>query len=529
VSAPFNAWHNPVCVVWDGQKEVTVSLRELFADAHRFHGLAGSLTPLDRDSLLRLLYAIGAVILRMVPDSDWPEEAAFPQSGVDAFGAAFSPLFDITGEENGDRPFLQRWDRSPADLGLLGAPNRSIESIIKPLIQLHPHEPGSSSLDWAVRRDTRNTTTWPVVAQLLVTAWFQTKNGNGQDPWGGKHLKGSSGTWHTNPLAIHLVDPTNLARTLWANIPTSWVERDDLPLFLSPTRPHEPRSLPQDFAISPIDSVCRFTYAKTLPLLFVKEGVPLGFVIGEDSTIPVPLLAMDSKESLGLVHEGDPTRLYTEVTVKGRTERKPRGSWGARLSTSEGFEKWFRQENGVSAAIRGWRSGARLLSPRDDEMHNWQFGLYSETTDGKGNRQWADWSAVPAVFMSAGGEALEQIQRLLALAAECKSAMAFGLRRATGDSKTPAGLATTQSAFWSRTQPAVETLMAEQEQGGLTDEAMRSLASEIRRAALVSFELATAPLGTPSQIRHVARAQRWYAGRTLTLLNKSFPSSEEAT
>lgn len=522
----FNAWKDPWIPVTstDGSEQQS-SLCELYLSAQNLRGLGTGLTPLALDSLMRFLVSIGAVILRHVPRDGWGSPGKpldhFPASAVEAFGNEWERLFDLTGDHNGGRPFCQRWDRTLADLEALVTSKKPLESLILPLAQLHPHEPGGSSSEWSIRRDSRIHLDCPTITLLLVTAWFQTKNGNGRDPWGGKHLKGSANTWHTNPLALYFVDPSNLARTILANIPDAWIERDDVPVFLA----HSP--LPDDFAESMATSVTRFSYAKTLPLLIVEDEQPVGFVLGEDRTVPTPILAADEKASLGCVHERDTTRLYVTVRTKNRTDEKPRGSWGGQLTTTEGFERWFRADFGVSEAIHRWRSYQRVYTAPTGPSH-WQLAVFSETTDGKGNRDWTDWSTTVLDFADARGEPLGQIRRLLVLASNCRRSMVAAFKVASQDGQVPPGATTAQAAYYTAIAPVIDELIAEHARG-LTERVITGLAVEIRTAALRTFDAATAALATPANVRNVAQARRTYAAFTKKALHDDFPLLKEPT
>lgn len=518
----FNAWTQPWLPVRrrDGAEE-TLSLRETFLRAHDLAGLGSGFTPLDLDSLYRFLPSIAAVIARGIRDEDWTDQwettAQIPGYAIDAFGATFEARFDVFG----DRPFLQRWDRTPADVHALVGPKKTLLDVAKPIEQMHPHQPGDSSSKWSIRRDTRLATDPASLTMLLVTAWFQTKNGNGNDPWGGKVLKGSAGTWHTNPLAVHYTDPQSLARTIFANVPDAWLDRDDLPLFLDHT------SLPDDFATAHKESVTRFTYDKTLPLIVVADGAPVGFVLGADETITTPTLAADDKASLGAVHEHDHTRLYlvTRKRSKQGTEEvilAPRGSFGARLSSTEGFERWFRADNNISFAFNAWRNVRRVVSVSNRDEADWNVSMLSETTDGKGSRIWAAWDEMPLAFAGAEGATLSGIQELLAFASRCRGNFASCGRTATGDSKIPPLAVVGQAAFYTGLVPIISDFAAAVSTG--EEPALRDVAEQIARLAVREFEVTTDPLLTPSRIAAVAKARADFRRFTYSAFRKSYPT-----
>lgn len=156
----FNAWSDPWLPVDDQDSTSVVSLRDLFLRAHLLQGLGPGLTPLDRDSIYRLLVSLAAVILRECTDEEWDDavdESRFPARAVDAFDERFHARFAL----NGERPFLQRWDRTQADLAALfsldvddkkerAARAKARQTKLQPLGALHQHVPGGSSSKWAV-------------------------------------------------------------------------------------------------------------------------------------------------------------------------------------------------------------------------------------------------------------------------------------------------------------------------------------------------------------------------------------------
>lgn len=514
----FNAWSD----VWlpvlraDGQAD-RLSVKEFFEQAHELSGLGHELTPIDRDSLFRFLPAVGAVILRLSSDDEESPRLQFPVSGIEAFERSFQPLFDLSGERNGGRPFLQRWDRSPADIEQLLGRRKGLDKILSSLEQLHPHEPGGSSSQWAVRRASSDALDWPTVTRLLVTAWFQTRNGNGKDPWGGRQPKGSAATWHVNPMAVYYCHPSNFVATMLANMHEAWLERSDLPVFLD----HE--GMPGDFASAQKTSIYRFTYARSLPLLYIQDGSPLGFVIGADSGIPIPTLGANESESLGLIHEHDITRLYIEqkpTQKQPNPEPKPRGSFGTRPTTTIGFERWFRVEYGVVDALNTNRRIPRILEPADD----WELLIFSETSDGKGTRTWADWSSAPLMFVGPKEEQLAETRRLFEFTMVCSRKMRYGSKLAVGDSSSNSSPFSDSavSTLFTNIQPVVSRLIDVVANDGQPDS--MEFMTEIRRIAIVTFSAVTAPLLTLDNVVSVANARGYFARETKKELDKYRPA-----
>lgn len=499
----FNAWKQPwIPVVQRDDTQTTLSLRDTLLHLHELTSLGVGLTPLDLDSMYRFLVAIVGVLSRSIGDKEWPDDWAIwpddwaiPAHAIESFGERFGGRFEVFGE----RPFLQRWDKTGADIDAQITSKKTLQDILHPIDQLHPHEPGGSSSQWAIRHDSRDARDPATMTLLLVTSWFQTKNGNGQDPWGGKALKGSASTWHTNPMSLYYTHRDSLAKTVFANIPLAWLQRSDLPVFLS-------RELPGDFATSYKDSVSRFTYAKTLPLIYRKDGLAIGFVIGPENGIAVPTLGADDKTSLGVVHKRDHTRLYLEITSKsGPTTFKPRGSFGGRLTSTEGFERWFRADNGVSKATQNWQEIERILTPEDADLANWSLSVFSETTDGKGSRNWVAWDVMPLSFATAKGLKLTAIQTLFEFASECRRYFYTCGRTATGESKDVPAFIVGQSAFYSAIMPDIAKLADEFSKTGTAD--LREYAARVRTAACREFDATSRPFLTPSRVADVAKAR----------------------
>lgn len=502
----MNAWRDPWVSVWasDGT-EVVLSLRDLYRRAHELRGLGPGLTPLDMDSLLRFLPAIGAMILKEWGEPDDTEaiaEGRYPEEAIEAFEGSFDlSLFELFGP----KPFLQRWDKTPAEVDALVDGKKKFlthsmpsKSLLRPMEQLHPHVPGGSSAQWAVRRDPREAEDPAVLTTLLVTTWFQTKNGNSKDIFGCGALKGSVGTWHVNPLAVFLVDPSNLGHTLLANTPLEWLMGTSIPAFFD-----RAQRVP-DLAGQPRD-LYRCTYAKTLPLIYAVEGSPLGYVLGADSTIPIPELGADDKASLGVVHDGDHTRMYVVDAKKGTS--KPRGSFGLRLASSEGFNQWFREDRKTDESLQRVLGVARVLEP--DSLADWWVGLYSETSDGKGTRTWCDWSTLPAGPAGMDARARLQFSSLMGLVSKARGAVFYGLKTASGDSQTPAAVDMAQAALFARIESVLTDalhLLAEN-----AESTMRDHAQQLVRIAIESFHASTETYATPQNIAAVAMARSTFA------------------
>lgn len=518
----MNAWNEPWLVVRTNDRATpTVSLRELYLRAHEFTGLGPGLTPLDTDSLLRLLPAIGAVVLRSMEEADdaATNEGRYPLEAIEAFESTFDlSLFDLFGE----KPFLQRWDKSPADVDVLvdgkktfltrEAVAKSGKALLRPMEQLHPSEPGASSAQWAIRRDLRDASDRAELITLLVTTWFQTKNGNSKDIFGSGAPKGSVGTWHVNPLAVYLIDPLSLGRTLMANTPLEWLQGDTLPAFFD--RAPAEQAL-RDLAAQPLD-LYRCTYAKTLPLVYPVDGVPAGFVLGADSGIPVPPLSGDVKEALGMIHDGDHTRMYVVDDKKGT--RKARGSFGLRLASAEGFNQWFRDDRKTDESLKQVLSLPRLLEP--ETLTGWEIGLFSETSDGKGTRTWCDWSTLPANPAGADVMARTAFSTLMGLASKARGAIYYGLKVASGDSQTPASVDMAQGAFFANIEQVLTEALYDLDQG--REVPMRPYADRVLQIAIDTFEAVTEVYATPQSIAVVSLARSGFARSVRASLDSTY-------
>ncbi|MEJ7689332.1 MAG: type I-E CRISPR-associated protein Cse1/CasA [Nocardioidaceae bacterium] len=150
-------------VVLPTGEQITLGLMDLFGGAHEIAALGSPLTPLDRDTLMRFLPSVAALVLREIEDEDARldvgDTGQFPADAVNAFADRWEDFFHLTHLEH---PFLQRWDVHRGDLDALVSKAKMLihadpaKAILKPLEQMHPHAPGGSSAHWAIRRDPRD-------------------------------------------------------------------------------------------------------------------------------------------------------------------------------------------------------------------------------------------------------------------------------------------------------------------------------------------------------------------------------------
>lgn len=511
----FNAWHQPWLPVARGATCTRISLREFYTNSSTYSGLGSGLSPLDHDALHRLLAGVGAVIARDLPRRDLARHAeagTFPAAGIATFEAAYAARFELAGHQ----PFLQRWDKTARDIDAAAAAKKKpIDAVLVPVAQLHPHEPGGSSAQWAVRRSALDAGDPAVLTLLLVTCFFHVRDGNGRDLWGGKAAKGSIATWTTNPMAVFLLHKDNLGCTVYANTPREWIEdvsRGVVPMFLDHT------AVPPDFITRP-RGLYRCTYARTLPLVYWRGGRPAGFTLGP-TPYPVPILAVsksgdpDEKESLKALHLGDPTILVIQTRTETGTEDKPRTALSARLTSTEGFDRWFRVENGIAGddgALVRWLQAPRALEV-PQRLHGWSIGVCSTRCDPYGGRLSADWSTLPARAAGSDPNVALTMQVLTGFASDCRRKMLYPARLATGDSKSPAFLQTTQQAFYAVLEDVLGDVLvrlARETEGALADAALGRLLVEIATEARGAFIAGTAPLAAVS-IGRVSNARAYY-------------------
>jgi len=508
----FNAWHQPWLPVARGATHTRISLREFYTDSSTYTGLGAGLSPLDHDALHRLLAAVGAMIARELSRRDLARHAeagTFPAEGIATFEAAYAARFALAGHN----PFLQRWDKTALDIEAAAATKKKpTEAVLFPVAQLHPHEPGGSSAQWAVRRSTLDAGDPAVLTLLLVTSLFHVRDGNGHDLWGEKATKGSTATWTTKPMAVFLLHPDNLGCTVYANTPREWIEdtpRGVVPMFLDHT------AIPADFITRP-RGLYRCTYSRTLPLVYWHEGRPVGFTLGP-TPYPVPTLAVtksgepNEKESLKVLHLGD----HTILVVHTKTEPEPCIALSARLTSTEGFDRWFREENGIAGAdgaLARWLQAPRALNP-PQHLHGWSIGVCSTRCDSYGSRLSADWSTLPARAAGSTTAVALAVQALIGFASDCRSKMLKPARLATGEpKKKPAFLGSTRQDFYSAIEDLLGDVLVElasRTRSALTDAEMYKLQGEIAAAARTAFLTGTEPLAAVS-IARVSNARAHY-------------------
>lgn len=490
-----------------------VSLLDLFRDAHLLADLAPVLTPVERDAYLRFLPTVAALVLREIRDDEEREDVAsagqFPAEALTAFSQRWAHLFDVAATVH---PFLQRHDVTRTDLDALVTPKKPLVNPARPnnavltdLVGLHPHVPGGSSSRWAIRRDPRDPNTdLGVLTGLLVTAWWQTRRSNAKGHDRRTLENGNPGQVGPRPMSIFWIG-TNLGLTIMANTPTDWTDPDsaELPMWADQTR----RPSPAWLATNPT-SLWRTTFARNIPFIYWDDTTnPLGYVIGP-TTYPVPALAEEPKQSLAAMHDADYARLYADVTKRGQpTERKQVTALGARLSSTEGYTRWYR--NRINQALRPWGRQDRFSVP--SHGHEWRYGVYSEVCHVTGSREWADWSVLPRDVLAPTDEHALAVTNLLSVVETIRSRMYSTIRlacegRQGKQSQDPALLETAQTQFYAAVEEPLVGYVAALVAG--TQVEARTVAEQIRHLGITTFGNVTQCLLTPETVAQVSMARQ---------------------
>ena len=520
----LNALHLPwVPVTLADGTDTRLGLADLFRQAHEIRGLGRRLTPIERESLHRFLPSVAAVILQGADENlldEVSEAGRFPAHLVDAFVETHGDAFALN---QSSRPFLQRHDLKQSDVEALVTAKKPLvgedpgTSIARPPGLLHPHVPGASSSQWAVRRDDRDPATdLGVLTLLLVVTWWQTRRGNGRGLDGRTLENGNPGQAGVRPLSVHWIGP-HLGLTLAAGVPEAWLDSPELPMWL------DRDAVPADLAHRP-HGLWRSTYARNIPLLLWSDDidpVPLGFVLGP-ATAPVPVLAADAKASLVAMHEEDHARLFQTATKKNKSaERKQVTAGDSRLISTEGYVRWY--ANHLGAALKDWAGQRRMANPDD----RWQVAVYSEVCHTTGSREASDWVVLPMQRLAPAGVAETRIataiQAIQTLRAKMFAPMTVACEGRRYKDARPVALPAAQAQFYALVEtPLVEFIATAQT---ATDADVRATAEEFRNLALTAFTAATQPLLTPATLPQVSTARRFYADQTRRHLAEIFASS----
>lgn len=532
-SATPNALRLPwIPVVLATGAEARLGLVDLFARAHEIRDLGAPLTPLDRDTLLRFLPSVAALVLREIEDEgrrlDVGETGCFPTAAVMAFADRYDDYFDLAHPEH---PFLQRWDVRRTDLDALVSKTNSLTSadpnkaVLKPLGQLHPHAPGGSSARWAIRRDPRDPANdVGALTLLLAVSWWQTRRGNGKGHDGRSLANGNPGQAGIRPMSVFWIGE-NLGRTLCSNTPKSWVSdgNEELPMWLNQAAAPDSETVAAD-----PNSLWRTTYARNLPFVYFDDELrPLGYVLGP-STYPVPTLDKDEKTSLAAVHASDYARLFEEVTKKGQpTARKQVSAIGARLSSTEGYTRWYKKR--LDQSLQSWGSG-RILDPTDQP--GWSYGVYGEVCHTTGSREWSDWVVLDRAALSPDAEIRLHLTTLLDVIETLRSAMYSPMRiacegRGGKQVSDPVLLESAQTAFYAEVEEPLTRVLADVVSQVPIEWA--SVAEEIRRLGSRVFHISTECLTAPTTLPQVSLARTRFNSRAYSIVTKAYPPAQTTT
>ncbi len=523
------AW---VPVVLATGQQTTLGLADLFERAHEIRDLGAPLTPLDRDTLMRFLPSVATLVLREIDDEDCRlevgETGCFPTEAVTAFADRYEDYFDMAHLEH---PFLQRWDVRRADLEALVSKTKSLtnadpaKAVLKPLGQMHPHAPGGSSANWAIRRDPRDPATdLGALTLLLAVSWWQTRRGNGKGHDGRSLANGNPGQAGVRPMSVFWIGD-NLGRTLCANTPESWVTdgNEELPMWLDQTATPDSATVATD-----PHSLWRTTYARNLPFVYFDDDMrPLGYVLGP-TTYPVPTLERDEKTSLAAVHASDYARLFEEVTKKGQpTARKQVSALGARLSSTEGYTRWYKKR--LDKTLQSWGSG-RILNPADEP--GWSYGVYGEICHTTGSREWSDWAVLDRAALTPDAEIGIRLTTLLDVIEQLRSAMYSPMRiacegRGGKQVADPVLLETAQTAFYAEVEEPLSRVLADVVSQVPIDWA--TVAEEIRRIASRVFHVSTECLTAPTTLPQVSLARARFNSRAYSIVTKTYAPAQTTT
>ena len=504
--------------------QTKVNLVDLFLNAHNFADL-GRLTPIERETLHRFLPTVAALILRNASEDDldgFCETGAFPPSAVERFATEYEDYFWL---QHPAHPFLQRWDIKQSDVDAHVSDTKPLihdgpkKSVLKPLKQLHPHEPGNSSSKWAIRRDSRDPATDPAtLVLLLAVTWWQTRRGQATGIDGRPYENGNpddAGTW---PLSAHWIGP-NLGLTLAANTPNQWVDgSDELPMWLSQDNP-----LPAANLAANLHSLWRTTYARNIAYIYWSDGLPLGHILGP-TTYPVPALAETEKEALKGMHTGDYARLFEHQKKKdGTVVTKQLNAPEALISSTEGYVRWYQKE--LDKALTLWGRD-RLIDPSD--QHDWKVGIYSEICHGTGNREFCNWFLLNArtLMFKTDDEIgfVGNLNLIYRFALNMAAPMAVACKGRPG--ANPATLPIAKRQFYADAEGPLQDLIA----AVLADipANWESEAKRFRTLAVATFTTVTNSLINPSTIGQISRARNAYSRSTQREINKVFGTNKTA-
>lgn len=515
----------------DGTPDL-LSIHDTLTDAHHIRTLGGSLAPLERDAITRLLISLTGLALRLDNTDPDDEPTQVPAGGLRVLTDKFADYFWI---RHPTHPFCQEWH----------LPQNPKNPKVRGLSHLDPQEPGESSSLWGASPRSREAksaaigTDHALLTRLIVTTRWHTKHGNGKDGFGREYEYGNPGDIAAKSLCAYWAHSESFARTLLANVPRVWLIEDSLPAYLDARGPD-----PEHLARGPL-ALWRTTYARNLPLVHwtptpgAGRWEPTGFVLGP-SVRPSPPLSDKSVESLRAMHEHDPSRLVTERVTRGVVQRQYVDALNVRLNSTEGFLRWY--ENHLAASLPLWRARTEpVLEP--DATDDWAISVFAEISMPQaGHRLWLDWAVIPRRRLVAPTEMSDGSHgpRVLLTVVNILRSSLVGPLRLAAEGRTrysdpkknalpPALKPRTERMLLSALEEPLFRALDNGADPAATDFDAEQVADDMRRIAEKVFTAATEPLADLSGLSQVAAAQNLYRREIRRKINAVFAPAKAMT
>lgn len=528
----------------------TLGLRDALVQSPEITGLGDSLTPVERDALLRFLVSITALVKRRSPRAGLRDRAA-----VETVLAEHADRFDLL---HADEPFLQEWHVTDEQRAAI-APGKVLG-----LEQLDLHAPGSSTSPWLLRMPDPSASEPGTIARGLVTGWFHRKLGNTAGPQFYRRMLDNADKWTkvsagapagaVLDTSFYLIADT-LADTLALNCPASWARSTVVPAWL------DQDALPSSTDLtSGTADLWRATWSPNRPLLLHEDGMVSGFVIGTTAR-PVPTLADVSKIKMPKRKapgpdgsEADDLELYDRTCVKkhltaiypypdrwttvldgqGKPVRVTSGpSKNAEvldLTSTRGLVHWY--SHMLDEALGAWR---RAAGPGSRTA---RVGIFVEASDGTNGmrftNRWFELDVEPLTLAASRDRTIlvalahEAAQGITSLAPSLRSEIEDGKKRlnlwalANGrDKNVPSAAAKTQ--MYAGLDEVFVPALAQLIDGDTDEEWLRGRALDLATTACRTFEVLTEPLINPKTVPDIARARAAYRRYMFGKLNDAFP------
>lgn len=228
ISATQVEW---IPVVDSDGRHHTLTIRQALVQAHELRGF-GAVNPIEQSTLIRLLGALGALVVR----EQGHRRPVFDAPAVDTVLERHAEKMYL---DHPDMPFLQEWhvEKPSKDVGVQVA-------------TLAVGAPGMSSKSWSPRGALPNIWHPPeglhTLLMGLATRWFHSFGGNSTQVHAGVRMSSGSVGARAGKDEVFYWRGSTLARTLMANTPAPWVDGKGLPAFLdrdattfgTPASPH---------------------------------------------------------------------------------------------------------------------------------------------------------------------------------------------------------------------------------------------------------------------------------------------------